>query len=161
MADIQTVNFQDPQHRHDLIALMEAYALDPMGGGTALSDSVKTTLCDFLHDFPGTYSVIAIVGQQAVGIINSYTAISSFAAATIINIHDVYVLPEFRGQGIAKAMLAAIEKQAITIGACKLTLEVLSNNKSAQASYRNYGFAPYELDPQAGSAQFWQKSLKT
>ena len=44
-------------------------------------------------------------------------------------------------------------------GACKLTLEVLSGNRSAIASYRRVGFVPYQLDPAMGDATFFQKSL--
>jgi len=47
----------------------------------------------------------------------------------------------------------------VKLGCCKLTLEVLSGNVGAQKAYRAAGYAPYELDPQMGSAQFWQKRL--
>ncbi|MBI3759083.1 MAG: GNAT family N-acetyltransferase, partial [Deltaproteobacteria bacterium] len=41
----------------------------------------------------------------------------------------------------------------------KLTLEVLSNNTRAMASYQQAGFAPYVLDPAAGHALLMQKYL--
>ena len=44
-------------------------------------------------------------------------------------------------------------------GAVKLTLEVLSGNRAAQALYASRGFAGYTLDPAAGHALFWQKAL--
>ncbi|TXT35398.1 MAG: GCN5-like protein N-acetyltransferase, partial [Comamonadaceae bacterium] len=44
-------------------------------------------------------------------------------------------------------------------GACKLTLEVLAGNVSAQKLYRRVGFGNYQLDPNMGDAQFMQKWL--
>lgn len=45
-------------------------------------------------------------------------------------------------------------------GYCKMTLEVLQANQSAQALYRKVGFAGYTLDPSQGQALFWQKLLQ-
>jgi hypothetical protein len=45
------------------------------------------------------------------------------------------------------------------LGCCKLTLEVLSGNTTAQTSYQRFGFAQYQLDPAAGQALFMQKWL--
>ena len=49
--------------------------------------------------------------------------------------------------------------RARQLGCCKLTLEVLSNNRRALAAYERAGFAPYVLDPAAGQALFLQKLL--
>ena len=54
-----------------------------------------------------------------------------------------------------------VEEIAISKGCCKLTLEVLSGNAVAKASYEKFGFSGYELDPKVGNALFWQKSLNT
>ncbi|MGN6277655.1 MAG: GNAT family N-acetyltransferase, partial [Sphingomonas sp.] len=69
------------------------------------------------------------------------------------------VLPRYRGQGIGRALLAAVEQEAKRRGACKLTLEVLGGNAPAIALYAAEGFAQYGLDPAKGSAQFWEKTL--
>ena len=76
-----------------------------------------------------------------------------------LQIHDCFVRSEFRGAGICGQMLAEVERVALERGCCKITLEVLSENKRAQKAYRRAAFAPYELDPKAGHALFWQKNL--
>ena len=58
-----------------------------------------------------------------------------------------------------QALLAATEDLARARGCCKLTLEVLTGNQLALASYLKFGFAPYALDPAAGQASFMQKWL--
>ena len=54
----------------------------------------------------------------------------------------------------------APRKVATERGCCKLTLEVLSNNPRAMGSYTKFGFKSYELDPELGTAQFWEKKLE-
>jgi ribosomal protein S18 acetylase RimI-like enzyme len=56
-------------------------------------------------------------------------------------------------------MFARVEQEARRRGACKLTLEVLSNNKPALRTYEREGFASYQLDPEFGHAVFLQKKL--
>jgi ribosomal protein S18 acetylase RimI-like enzyme len=56
-------------------------------------------------------------------------------------------------------MMQKAEQIARTRGYCKLTLEVLTHNKAAKASYTSSGYAPYQLDSEFGQAEFWQKSL--
>ena len=75
------------------------------------------------------------------------------------NIHDVVVLPEYRGRGIGLARLDFIESEARARGACKLTLEVLQGNEAAKRVYSKKGYATYQLDPKMGAAEFWEKKL--
>jgi hypothetical protein len=42
------VDYQSAAHRSALVMLLNAYALDPMGGGTALPQEVQDRLCDDL-----------------------------------------------------------------------------------------------------------------
>jgi ribosomal protein S18 acetylase RimI-like enzyme len=76
-----------------------------------------------------------------------------------LNIHDIFVLKKYRGIGLSQILLKKVEEIAINKGCCKLTLEVLSENIVAQSSYKKFGFAGYELDPEVGKALFWQKPL--
>jgi ribosomal protein S18 acetylase RimI-like enzyme len=57
-------------------------------------------------------------------------------------------------------MLGLVQTIARERGACKLTLEVLSGNLGALRLYTRLGFAQYQLDPAAGTAQFLQKWLE-
>jgi ribosomal protein S18 acetylase RimI-like enzyme len=70
----------------------------------------------------------------------------------------VIVLPEYRGRGLAKRLMAELESLVLERGCCKLTLEVLQGNTVARAVYRGCGFAAYELDPQQGHALFGKKT---
>ena len=156
------VDYADPVHASALVSLLDAYAHDPMGGGAGLSDYAKTHVVAGLASRPQAFSVLAFAqneDQTPVGLVNCIEGFSTFAAKPLVNIHDVIVLPDWRGQGVAGTMLEAVVQIARQRGACKLTLEVLSGNQKALRTYAKLGFDAYQLDPKAGTAQFLQMWL--
>jgi len=157
--EVSLVDYSSKQHSTDLIHLLSHYALDPMGGGTALSEFVIENLVSELSKLPHAISVICYVDGKPAGLVNCFEGFSTFKCKPLINIHDVVVLDEFRGQGISQRMLEKVEKIAKDKGCCKLTLEVLEGNKTARNAYLKQGFEAYELDPENGKALFWQKTL--
>ncbi len=157
---IRRVDYTAAADRAALITLLDAYAQDPMGGGTPLADDVKARLCDELAALPSAASFIAWIGDEAVGLVNTFEGYSTFKARPLLNVHDIAVLPAQRGRGVGQALLAACEAHARERGCCKLTLEVLSGNQRALRSYQRFGFAPYVLDPAEGHALLMQKWLQ-
>lgn len=156
---VTRLDFANPQHAQDFIALLDHYAHDPMGGGNGLSDFAKAELWPRLRDFPGFVGWIAYQEGNAVGLVNCFFGFSTFAAKPLLNIHDIVVHRDCRGQGLSHRLLAAVEAHARETGCCKLTLEVLEGNAVARSSYLRFGFAGYELKPEAGKALFMEKKL--
>lgn len=155
-------DYSDSKQMAALLALLDAYAADPAGGGEPLSDFAKVNLPAALRARPNLFSVLAFdesAGSRPVGLINCVEGFSTFACQPLVNVHDVVVAASHRGQRIAEQMLALVAQIALQRGACKLTLEVLSGNGSAITLYRRVGFANYQLDPAMGHAQFMQKWL--
>lgn len=159
--DIQIikVNYNNAKQTKDLMFLLNAYASDPMGGGEPLKPYVDQNLVKELSNIPHALSVISYVDNKPAGLINCFEGFSTFNCRPLLNIHDFMVLKEFRGKGLSQKMLERVEEIALAKGCCKLTLEVLSENKVAKSSYEKFGFRDYELDPKAGRAHFWQKLI--
>ena len=157
--DIRIVDYTNTTDREALLALLDAYACDPMGGGQPLPDEVKARLCDALGAFNGARSWLAWHGRQPVGLLHGFLGFSTFKAAPLLNIHDLVVDAAWRSQGIGRALLSQAQQEAERLGCCKLTLEVLSGNQRAQRAYAFFGFEHYVLDPQAGRANLMQKWL--
>jgi ribosomal protein S18 acetylase RimI-like enzyme len=157
--EILLVDYADAQHAQWLVNIHSEYARDPMGGGEDLSKEVKENLVTQLSKVPGAFSLIAVNDGIPVAYTNCLMGFSTFAAKPLINVHDIYVHADFRGQGLSHQLLAEVEKIAHERQCCKITLEVLSNNVPAKASYNKFGFSDYQLDPSSGSALFWQKKL--
>ena len=160
---ILQANYNDTFHAQVVVQLLDAYAQDPAGGGTALSEFAKTNLVRELAKRPQAFSVLAFdataQGDVPVGLVNCIEGFSTFACKPLVNVHDVVVLKSHRGRRVGEQMLALAEKIAIQRGACKLTLEVLSGNSSATKLYERIGIAGYQLDPALGHALFLQKWL--
>ncbi len=155
-------DYANPAHARALVAVLDAYARDPMGGGEGLSDFAKAHVVASLAARPQAFSVLAFEGaddERPVGLVNCIEGFSTFACQPLVNVHDLAVLDGYRGQRIGERLLTAAEDEARKRGACKLTLEVLSGNTGAARLYRRMGFAQYELDPAMGQAQFMQKWL--
>jgi ribosomal protein S18 acetylase RimI-like enzyme len=152
-------DYRNPVHGAAIVALLDAYARDPMGGGEPLPQATRDGLMAALSTFPTAFSVLAMADEQPAGLANCFDGFSTFACKPLVNIHDVVVAPRFRGQGIARRLFTEIEVIARAKGCCKMTLEVLSGNTPALGLYRSLGFGDYVLDPEQGKAVFWQKSL--
>jgi GNAT superfamily N-acetyltransferase len=159
MIDIVVADLTVPAHAEALIQLMEAYALDPMGGGQGLSNEVKANLPAELVKRSSAHVILAFVDTQPAGLVVCLEGFSTFACKPLLNIHDVVVALPYRGRGLSKQLLQKAEAIARELGCCKLTLEVLEGNLTAQSAYKACGFSGYELDPQMGKALFWEKKL--
>ena len=159
MINIIRADLTNTHHADALVFLLNAYALDPMGGGEALSDFSKENLASEISKRIDTTVILAFEGDKPAGLINCIEGFSTFMCKPLMNIHDVYVDAEHRGKGLAKQLLQAAEDLAIEKNCCKVTLEVLEGNEPAKRAYLKFGFDGYELDPTMGKAMFWQKKL--
>ncbi len=157
---VRLADYANADDAQALVMLLDAYARDPAGGAEPLSDFSRQNVVAELARRPQAYSVLAWVGEQPVGLVNCVEGFSTFACRTLVNVHDVAVLPGQRGRGVGRLMLMCAEAEARRRGACKLTLEVLSGNAPARRLYEAEGFADYQLAPEMGSACFMQKWLK-
>jgi GNAT superfamily N-acetyltransferase len=160
MVKVIEADLANPAHAAAVVELLDGYARDPMGGGAALSEQVKRDLIPALRRRSDALVLLALRDGAAAGLLNAFEGFSTFAAAPLLNIHDVYVVPLLRGRGIARALFDCAERVAQRRGCCKMTLEVLSGNLPAQRVYRAQGFDAYALDEQTGHALFWQKKLR-
>lgn len=153
------VDYNNPVHGAALTHLLNGYARDIMGGGAALPAHTLATVVGELAKRAHAFSVLAFVGDSPAGLVNCFEGFSTFAAKSLVNVHDVTVDPAFRGQGIAQRMLHEVEAIARERGCCKLTLEVLQGNAAAIQLYQKIGFGGYKLVDSMGQAVFFQKSL--
>lgn len=157
--EIQEVDFTNPAHCAGIVDVLESYAADPVGGGESLSPEVRERLPVALQDYPTALVLLAFADQRPVGIAVCFFGFSTFQARDLLNIHDLAVLPEYRGKGIGRALLEAVEVRALRRGCCKLTLEVKNDNQWARRLYESFGFADFVLG-NSTHTRFLGKSLK-
>ena len=160
MIDIVEADLSLPAHAEATIQLMDAYALDPMGGGQGLSSYAKANLLAELAKRRSAHVILAFVDTKPAGLVVCLEGFSTFACKPLLNIHDAVVALPYRGRGLSRLLLQKAEEIALDLGCCKLTLEVLEGNHIAQSAYKAFGFRGYELNPQMGKALFWEKKLE-
>ena len=156
---VRLADWSDPEDGLTVVNLLNSYALDPMGGSAALSDFAQQHLPQAMASTPGAFSVIGFYGDTPVALANCFTTLSTFACKPIVNIHDLAVVSSSRGSGVGQKMLGFVEEHARQLGACKVTLEVLTGNERARRSYAHFGFEAYTLDDTTGHAIFLQKNI--
>jgi len=152
-------DYHNKQQGQHIVALLDEYARDPLGGGHALPAYTREHLVTRLAEVPYAFSILCYVDKKPAGLVNCFQGFSTFKCQPLINIHDVVVTEAFRGWGLARRMFDEVEAVARERQCCKLTLEVLEGNQHAQQVYKKLGFESYELDPEFGRALFWEKLL--
>lgn len=156
---VTLLDLASPSEAQEMLLLLDGFAQDMKGAGEPLSQYTKLHLAEELKGRAGCRVFIARVDGKPAGLSICFQGFSTFACRPVLNIHDFLVASEFRGRGISKLLLAEIQRVAVGDGCCKLTLEVLENNDIAKHVYKQFGFAPYELDPALGRALFYEKPL--
>jgi ribosomal protein S18 acetylase RimI-like enzyme len=152
-------DLSDRQHQTAILQLINAYARDPMGVGRDLPAAVRERLIPGLRQHPTTLVLLAFDEGVPVGIAVCFVGFSTFVARPLINIHDLAVIPEYRGRGIGRLLLEGVEAKGRELGCCKLTLEVREDNHRAQQLYDRFGFANTSSEIDLGRHWFLQKRL--
>jgi GNAT superfamily N-acetyltransferase len=137
---IRPADLADARDADSIVVLLNSYALEPVGLGAPLPSDVRDRLVPELRAFPRALVLLAFDDDAAIGIAVCFLGFSTFRARPLLNIHDLAVLPQYRGKGAGRALLQAAEDYARRQGCCRLTLEVLESNSGARALYRRFGF---------------------
>ncbi|MDR0536572.1 MAG: GNAT family N-acetyltransferase [Tannerellaceae bacterium] len=147
-------NYFVQEHRQAIAQLINMYIADEMGGGESLSAEQQSTLLDRLENHPKTIVLLAIADDTFAGLLIGFENISTFTALPMINIHDVYVRPEYRGFRLGRQLMDGIIEEGRKRGCSRISLEVRFDNAPAQKLYRSLGFIPCEPD-----MHYWRKYL--
>lgn len=84
--------------------------------------------------------------DQVVGFCQIYREFSSLKLTVTWVLNDLFVLPEARGLGAGRALVARTLREASAAGATAVVLETKSDNDVAQTLYRSLGFAESHRD---------------
>lgn len=65
-------------------------------------------------------------------------------------IHNVYVEPAARNEGVGSALLAAAEERLAAAGVDVVAIEALAGNEAAARLYRRHGYEPHRIEFERG-----------
>lgn len=138
---------------------LNAYASDPMGGNSHLTEDTLDRVLTDLADHPTARVFLAEADGQACGFATCFLGYSTFRGYPLMNIHDIAVMREWRGLGVGRLLLKTLAAQARREGCCKLTLEVREDNPAARALYESEGFRSAIIDKHQVQYLFLEKSI--
>jgi ribosomal protein S18 acetylase RimI-like enzyme len=105
--------------------------------------TVRASEADWRRDMFGPHPRFsAVVAEVEGSVIGMATVIEKFApgwVGPLISVNDLFVVPEQRGRGIGKALLARVAAQAKELGAPYVELTVRERNPACRL-YRRVGF---------------------
>lgn len=156
--EVVDADFATATHCTGILDVLNSYAADSVGGSEPLSAEVRERLVPALRDHPTALVLLAIEQGRPVGVAVCFLGLSTFRARPLLNIHDLAVLPEWRGKGVGRALLEAAEHRARQCGCCKLTLEVQDSNGRALRLYDGFGFSDFVVGD-SGPTRFLTKML--
>ena len=136
----------DPAAERDvplILALIKALAeYERMAADvTANETSLQASL---FGPMPSAEVVIARVGAEPVGFAVWFHNYSTFLGRRGLYLEDLFVLPEWRGRGIGRALLAYLARVAVVRGCGRMEWSVLNWNEPAIRFYRNIGAKPMD-----------------
>jgi ribosomal protein S18 acetylase RimI-like enzyme len=157
--ELVTADLALKAHQQAVQDLLDVFSRDEMGNSRPMTPEVRARLIPGLRNHPTTLIFLAFMEERPVGLAVCFHGFSTFAAKPLINIHDFVVLPETRGRGIGRRLLAAVEQTARDHGCCKVTLEVQENNQRARRIYAAAGFQQAVYAEAAGGSLALSKPL--
>ena len=108
-----------------------------------LSEEVVATEDDIRRSFfgpdPDAEAVFAYLGTEPVGLAVFCKRFSSFSCRVSLYLEDIFVLPEWRGHGVGRELMAYASRLAQERGYSRLEWEVLDWNEPAIKFYREMG----------------------
>jgi ribosomal protein S18 acetylase RimI-like enzyme len=137
---IVSCDFDNTGHCKALVNLMNEYISDKMGGGIPYTEEQKTQLVEGLKTHPSKLVLLAIFGDDFIGLTNCFINFATFTVKPYINIHDVIVTDAWRNKGIGRKLIDKVIEIAGEKGCSKVTLEVREDNYNAKHLYHSLGF---------------------
>jgi|SRR5687767_1127649 GNAT superfamily N-acetyltransferase len=88
---------------------------------------------------PHAQAVIARIEEDAVGFAIWFSTYSTFLSRPGIYLEDLFVLPDWRGKGVGRALLRHLARTAVERGCGRIEWSVLDWNETAIRFYRSIG----------------------
>lgn len=146
MKDILLADLEDPQHRKDVLAINIALQEEGfLRHGLKLPEDQRQKINNILLGAFESDSAIRIFlayqGSKCVGISLCEVRFSTYALKATLYCQDLWVEPEFRKQGIARALIEIGMDYVQRNDFARMELTTTANNQAAGKLYQGLGFS--------------------
>jgi GNAT superfamily N-acetyltransferase len=126
-----------------ILALIKALAEYERMSADVVADE-STLRASLFGSSPSAYVVIARAGTVPVGFAVWFYSYSTFLGRPGLYLEDLFVVPEWRGQGVGRSLLAHLAGIAVTRGCGRMEWSVLDWNEPAIGFYKRIGATPMD-----------------
>ena len=112
-----------------------------------MADQVVATeelLCQWIFEKNAAKVIFAMEGEKEVGFALYFHNFSTFLGRAGLYLEDLFVLPEYRGRGYGKALLARLAAIAVEEGCGRMEWVCLDWNRPSIDFYKSKGAAPVD-----------------
>lgn len=143
-----------PGDEHDILRLIRAlaaYEREP----DAVEATPEGLRAHFFNDAPKVFAHVAEVEGRVVGIAVWFLNFSTWTGRHGIYLEDLFVDPDVRGGGVARALMRALAIEAKARDCARIDWQVLDWNKLGKGLYRRIGarhnaaWEPWRIDGEA------------
>ena len=93
---------------------------------------------------PAAYALVAEWNEHVVGLALYFRNFSTWEGVHGLYLEDLYVMPEYRGFGLGRALLMSLAELTVERGYARLEWAVLDWNQPAIDFYRSLGAVPMD-----------------
>ena len=112
-----------------------------------MADQVVATeelLCQWIFEKNAAKVIFAMEGEKEVGFALYFHNFSTFLGRAGLYLEDLFVLPEYRGRGYGKALLARLAAIAVEEGCGRMEWVCLDWNRPGIDFYKSKGAVPVD-----------------
>ncbi len=127
-----------PQDESLLIKIHKTYDTEY---GFERGDGDYSILTEYLRRHGDTYHPLALImGGEVAGYMRAYDRLSTSSCDIVMMLDLVYVMPDFRGRGCGKILMAELLKYAYREKKARIDLLTDHDNPAAKNLYAKFGF---------------------
>jgi GNAT superfamily N-acetyltransferase len=126
-----------PADADALVGLIRQFSLEEGGRQSPLAAAELVALT--CASPPRFFAQVAELGDALVGYAAYFPSYDTDHAAKGFYLQDLYVQPPARGQGIGRALMAAVARACLAEGGQYLFWNALQSNQAGRAFYRHLG----------------------
>jgi GNAT superfamily N-acetyltransferase len=113
-------------------------------GVDATEEKLAKVMGKILSDKTNGFILIARSRGNIVGVAYVAIILSAEHCGKVGWLEELYVMPEYRSQGIGAALVTAVLERARKLGIVAIDLEVDAAHRRAETLYRRFGFHPLD-----------------